>query len=137
MAGNLNTVIDTTVIPSLSPDTGTQFFTQDDGFGVPLDTDTRNNALKEVDDQLIAKGLIDKNGKPANAIKTVIEFESEFSIPTAGILVKGCLDECDVCEPMVKERMQLENDLLRRQIELLDKSQEYRCCPVPAPADSN
>jgi len=28
--------------------------------------------------------------------------------------------------------MQLENDLLRKQIELLEKSQEYRCCP-PAP----
>jgi hypothetical protein len=132
-----NTVIDTSAIPSLSPNIGTQFFTQDDGAGTPLDTDTRNKALKEVDDQLIAKNLLDKTGKVTTEIKTVIEFESEFSIPTAGILVKGCLDDCDICEPMVKERMQLENDLLRKQIELLDKSQEYRCCPAPATTDSN
>lgn len=132
-----NTVIDTTAIPSLSPDTGSQFFTQDDSSGIPLDTDIRNNALKEVDDQLIAKNLIDKNGKVTTGIRTVIEFSSEFSIPTAGILVKGCLDDCDVCEPMLKERMQLENDLLRRQIELLDKSQEYRCCPAPPATDTN
>jgi hypothetical protein len=59
-------------------------------------------------------------------------FDMEFSLPTGGVIVKGCLDECDVCEPHVKERLQLENDLLRRQIELLEKSQEYRCCP-PAP----
>jgi hypothetical protein len=34
--------------------------------------------------------------------------------------------------------MELENKLLARQIELLDKAQEYRCCPAdeeePAPA---
>ncbi|HEX9509578.1 MAG TPA: hypothetical protein VF939_03790 [Puia sp.] len=133
----LNTVIDTTAIPSLSPDTGTQFFTQDDSFGIPLDTDTRNMALKEVDDQLVARNLIDKNGQVTPEIKTAIEFESDFSIPTAGILVKGCLDECDVCEPLVKERMQLENDLLRKQIELLEKSQEYRCCPVSPVTDGD
>ena len=28
------------------------------------------------------------------------------------------------------ENKKLQNDLLKRQIELLDKSQEYRCCPV-------
>jgi hypothetical protein len=28
------------------------------------------------------------------------------------------------------ERKELENKLLQRQIELLDKSQEYRCCPA-------
>lgn len=132
-----NTVIDTSAIPSLSPNIGSQLFTGDDGAGTPLDTDTRNKALKEVDDQLIAKNLLDKTGKVTTEIKTVIEFESEFSIPTAGILVKGCLDDCDICEPMVKERMQLENDLLRRQIELLDKSQEYRCCPAPAATAAN
>jgi hypothetical protein len=49
--------------------------------------------------------------------------------------VKGCLDACDVCEPEVQkkralelERLELENQLLKRKIELLDKAQEYRCC---------
>ena len=86
----------------------------------------------EVDAQLIAKNLIDKEGKVSKETKQTIEFEMEFSLPTPGIIVKGCLDDCDVCEPALKERMQLENDLLRKQIELLEKSQEYRCCP-PAP----
>jgi hypothetical protein len=81
---------------------------------------------------LVASKLIDKTGKVVQETKQSIEFEMEFSLPTAGIIVKGCLDDCDVCEPQVKERMQLENDLLRKQIELLEKSQEYRCCP-PAP----
>ena len=30
------------------------------------------------------------------------------------------------------EEQELKNQLLKRQIELLDKSQEYRCCPVGA-----
>jgi hypothetical protein len=53
------------------------------------------------------------------------------------MLVKGCLDECNTCEPAFEQEIALEiehkrlqNDLLKRQIELLDKSQEYRCCPV-------
>jgi hypothetical protein len=28
------------------------------------------------------------------------------------------------------ERKKLENELLKKQIDLLEKSQEYRCCPV-------
>lgn len=100
--------------------------------GIAIDGETRTKAIKEVDEQLVAKGLIDKAGNVAAETKKKIEFEMEFSLPTPGIIVKGCLDDCDVCEPMLKERMQLENDLLRKQIELLEKSQEYRCCP-PAP----
>ena len=53
----------------------------------------------------------------------------EFSLPTAGVIVKGCLDECNTCEPAARERIHLQNELLRKQIELLEKSQEYRCCP--------
>jgi hypothetical protein len=97
-----------------------------------MDNETRAKALKEVDTELMAKNLIDKEGKVSKETKQTIEFEMEFSLPTPGIIVKGCLDECDVCEPVLKERMQLENDLLRKQIELLEKSQEYRCCPPAA-----
>jgi hypothetical protein len=107
-------------------------FTSDQNFGIPIEGEVRNQALKEVDEQLMAKNLIDKAGSVTKETKQAIEFESEFSLPTPGIIVKGCLDDCDVCEPHLKERMQLENDLLRKQIELLEKSQEYRCCP-PAP----
>lgn len=97
--------------------------------GSPIDADAREKALKEVDDALMARNLLGKDGRVNMETKQTIEFESEFSLPTPGIIVKGCLDECDVAEPLLKERMQLENDLLRKQIELLEKSQEYRCCP--------
>jgi hypothetical protein len=107
-------------------------FTLEQNFGTPLDGDTRSKALKEVDEQLVGLKLIDKDGKVSKETKQTIDIEMEFSLPTPGIIVKGCLDDCDVCEPQLKERMQLENDLLRKQIELLEKSQEYRCCP-PAP----
>lgn len=110
---------------------GTSFLS-DSNFGTPIDGTVRESALKQVDEELIAKNLIDRTGKVTNETKQQIEFESELSLPTPGIILKGCLDDCDVCEPLVKERMQLENDLLRKQIDLLEKSQEYRCCP-PAP----
>ena len=128
--------IDTASLASVNPNTGSQFFTGDQNAGTPLDADTRAKALKEVDEQLVKKNLIDKSGKVTTETKQQIKFESTFSLPTAGIIVKGCLDDCEVCEPWLKERMQLENDLLRRQIELLEKSQEYRCCP-PAPVVTN
>jgi hypothetical protein len=54
------------------------------------------------------------------------------------MLVQGCLDDCDMCEPAVMraieldlQRKALENELLKRRIELLDQAQEYRCCPLP------
>ena len=60
----------------------------------------------------------------------------EIALPTAAIIVKGRLDECNTCEPELAraldldlQRKHLENELLKRQIELLDKAQEYRCCP--------
>ena len=124
--------LDTASLLSANPNLTRSAFNTDQNFGTPLDTETRAKALKEVDTQLITKNLIDKEGKVSKETKQMIEFEMEFSLPTPGIIVKGCLDDCDVCEPTLKERMQLENDLLRKQIELLEKSQEYRCCP-PAP----
>ena len=56
-------------------------------------------------------------------------WERQIALPTAGVIVKGCLDECDVCEPSLARKIELENELLKKQIDLLEKSQEYRCCP--------
>ncbi|HEY5369416.1 MAG TPA: hypothetical protein VIJ75_10515 [Hanamia sp.] len=95
----------------------------------PISAAIRNAALAQVDQQLLTEGLLDSSGKASNSIKSKISFEQEFSLPTSGIIVKGCLDDCCVCEPEVKENLQLQNDLLRKQIQLLEKSQEYRCCP--------
>ena len=109
------------------------------GFQQPITNSARAKALNEVDAQLVARGLLDKaTGKAAEKILLEINYERETSLPTAGVIVKSCLDDCNICEPAVEQReklelyrMELENKLLERQIELLDKSQEYRCCPQP------
>lgn len=126
---------DASAIPAINPAIGKKISIAEPEGGLPLTEDIRMQALKEADTQLMAKGLIDPSGKPTGETKESIDFEMEFALPTAGIIVKSCMDECGICEPLVQERMQLENDLLRKQIELLEKSQEYRCCP-PAPVDN-
>jgi hypothetical protein len=104
----------------------------------PLSAEVRDAALREVDEDLVAAGLIDRVGGNVSQ-ETVAEFgfEIETCLPTPAILIKGCLDECNVCEPALEreialdlQRRELENKLLERRIELLEKSQEYRCCPV-------
>jgi hypothetical protein len=52
------------------------------------------------------------------------------------VIVKACLDDCSACEAELEkkidlelQRLDLQNKLLAKQIELLEKSQEYRCCP--------
>lgn len=103
----------------------------------PLPAAVRAAALAEVDKALIEQGLLGENGELSPGTKEAFGFSRTSCIPTAGVIVKGCLDECNVCEPELKqemklrlERMKLENDLLKRQVDLLDKAQEYRCCPV-------
>ena len=74
---------------------------------------------------------------PPHAIAPSPEPPPSPARPTPGVLVKGCLDDCDICEPELKQEMaldlarkDLENQLLKKQIDLLEKSQEYRCCPA-------
>lgn len=104
----------------------------------PIPVDVRRAALKQVDQDLVREGLLDKEGGtvPAASQKT-LGWEKTMAIPTPGVLVKGCLDDCDICEPELKQqialdlvRRDLENQLLKKQIDLLEKSQEYRCCPA-------
>ena len=104
----------------------------------PFPKAVREAALAEVDKQLIDEGLIEKTGGAVS--RRALEqfnYERRTVLPTAGVIVKGCLDTCGVCEPELEkkmelelERLDLENQLLKRQIELLDKAQEYRCCPA-------
>ncbi|MGZ4333865.1 MAG: hypothetical protein ACXVRJ_06285 [Gaiellaceae bacterium] len=103
----------------------------------PLSAAVRQAALKAVDDELVKEGLLDKvGGDVSPKAQGLFGWERQVALPTAGIIVKGCLDECDVCEPSLDkeiqldlERKHLENELLKKQIALLEKSQEYRCCP--------
>ena len=98
----------------------------------------RQKALDEVKAELARVGLLDKEtGLVSPQAQERFGYTRTTSLPTPGIIVKGCLDDCDVCEPELHrsieldlERKALENKLLARQIELLEKSQEYRCCPV-------
>jgi len=107
--------------------------------GVPT-VDLREAALKQVDQDLVKQGLLDKvGGNVSPAAKKKFSFEVESALPTPGVLVKGCLDECDICEPALKrsiqldlERKHLENEKLKREIELMDKDQQHRCCPGEA-----
>ena len=96
----------------------------------------RDAALAAVDAELVKEGLLTKDGSVSERAKSLFGWEREIALPTAGVIVKGCLDECDVCEPSLTreielelERKHLENELLKKQIALLEKSQEYRCCP--------
>jgi hypothetical protein len=96
----------------------------------------RDQAIKQVQKELQQEGLLGANGKVSKEAQTLYSFEKQSALPTPGILVKGCLDDCDVCEPTLMkeieldlEHKRLQNELLKKQIDLLDKSQEYRCCP--------
>jgi len=102
----------------------------------PITAADRQAVLDAVDKELIAEGLLGKNGEVTEATKKLLGWEREIALPTAGVIVKGCLDECDICEPHLDREIELdlapkhlENELLKKKIELLEKSQEYRCCP--------
>jgi hypothetical protein len=105
--------------------------------GVPITTVTRRAAIEEVDQQLMDQGLLGNDGLVSKKAQEDFGFKHRSALPTAGVIVKGCLDGCSVCEPELQrkmqlelDRMELENALLKRQTELLEKSQEYRCCPA-------
>ncbi len=103
----------------------------------PMPEAVRQKALAEVDAGLVAARLIARPGGAVTEIaKRQFSFEVQSALPTPGLFVRGCLDECSICEEAVQEEIRLDlehkrlqNKLLERQIELLEKSQEYRCCP--------
>jgi hypothetical protein len=85
----------------------------------------------------VEEGLIDKDGQVTKQAEERLGWKREFRLPTPGVIVKGCLDDCSTCEPAREKeielelaRKELENELLKRRIALLDKEQEYRCCPA-------
>ncbi len=81
------------------------------------------------------KAAVAKADRIMAALPDVKTFEQVSIIPTEALYVQSELGDCLLCEPYVVakhelelERMKLENRKLRREIELLDKAQEYRCC---------
>lgn len=111
----------------------------------PLTVEVRAEALKQVDEELVAMGLLDRaGGQLSDELARELSFEIQTCLPTPALLIKGCLDECNVCEPARERqielelaRAELENKLLERQIELLDRAQEYRCCPAGEEEDED
>ncbi len=103
----------------------------------PLSAAVHKAALDQVDKDLVTNGLLTAvGGTVAPAAQKAFEVITESCLPTPGIVVKGCLDECGTCEPQLQRKIELEldhmelrNKLLQRQIDLLDQAQEYRCCP--------
>ncbi|MCU7806170.1 MAG: hypothetical protein KZQ96_23605, partial [Candidatus Thiodiazotropha sp. (ex Lucinoma borealis)] len=103
----------------------------------PVNQEISAKALTAVQSDLQKNGIVDANGNASKQIRAEMEFEFRTNLPTPGVVVKGCLDDCETCEPALEERIKIElehkrlqNELLKKQIDLLDKSQEYRCCPV-------
>jgi hypothetical protein len=102
--------------------------------------DLRAAALKQLDQDLVKEGLLDKVGGVVSPdAKNKFSFEVKSALPTPGVLVKGCLDDCDICEPTLHRsieldlvRKHLENEKLKREIELMDQDQQHRCCPAGA-----
>lgn len=108
------------------------------------EVDIRQLAIRRAMEEFMEQGIIDRNGEITKEFAEQMNFKRESAIPTAGVVVKGYLDECDTCEPLLKrsyelevEHRRLQNELLSKQIELLEKSQEYRCCPCDDEEEDN
>lgn len=105
----------------------------------PVPPAVQDKVLKQIDDDLVKEGILAKAGSDEVGARLAAElnFERTYCLPTQGIVVKGCLDRCNTCEESRQKsialdlvRKDLENQLLAKQVALLEKSQEYRCCPV-------
>ena len=101
----------------------------------PVSYEVRDAALNQVGNELRGEGILNGEGHCTSEIVETLSWERIVRLPTPGVTVKACLDECNACEPARKraielelENQELENRMLRRQIELLAESQEYRCC---------
>jgi hypothetical protein len=102
-----------------------------------FDSDIRDDAISAVKADLQKTGMVNDDGSPTKEIIAELSWEHIELIPTGGLMVKGCLDPCSVCEPQRENEIELDlknkslqNELLTKQIALLDKHSDYRCCPV-------
>ena len=99
----------------------------------PVSYEVRDAALSQVANELRGEGIINGDGHCTREIVETLSWERVVRLPTPGVTVKACLDECNACEPerhraieLELESQELENLKLRRQIELLERSEEYR-----------
>lgn len=97
--------------------------------------DVKDRAITAVMVELVQAGLLDEDGDVSDAAKLKYGWTRTLTLPTPGIQVRSCLDECDACEPELHrkidlelDRMELENRLLERRIELMDRDKEHNPC---------
>ena len=103
------------------------------GHNGPVSYEVRDAALSQVANELRGEGIINGDGRCTSEIVETLSWERVVRLPTPGVTVKACLDECMACEPerhraieLELESQELENFKLRRQIELLERSEKYR-----------
>ena len=108
----------------------------------PIAVVDRRAALASVDADLVRNRIATRDPKtrelkPSQETRARLNLKIRSSLPTPGVMVRACLDECESCEPLRQEllktdleRKKLENELLKQQINLLDKHKDYRCCPA-------
>lgn len=116
-----------------------------------IDPELARRAEAMVLDQLVAAGLLNQDGTPSEDAQERLGWTRDLVLPTPGVQVRTCLDECTACEPELHkkiqlelERMELENRKLAREIELMDRDKDHRCCsddgngtpPEPGPEPS-
>ena len=107
----------------------------------PVDPATARKAEQMVLAELVEAGLLNQDGTPSEAAKARMDWERELILPTPGVKVRTCLDDCTACEPELHrkielelERMELENRKLEREIELMDRDSDHRCCSDEQPS---
>ena len=104
------------------------------GSAGPIPPEVREQAQRQVEQDLVNAGLFAKTeGMVSSQIQDEFCFERHFSLPTPGIIIKGCLDDCNVCEPRLQREMEfalehkyLEDQRVKQQKEIGEKAGE--CC---------
>ncbi|MCU7892911.1 MAG: hypothetical protein KZQ78_15420 [Candidatus Thiodiazotropha sp. (ex Ustalcina ferruginea)] len=91
----------------------------------PVNQEISAKALTAVQSDLQKNGIVDANGNASKQIRAEMEFEFRTSLPTPGVVVKGCLDDCQTCEPALEERIKIELEHKRLQNELLKKTDRF------------
>lgn len=103
-----------------------------------LTPEERDAALKAVTTDLVRAGLITPDGKATERAQNLYGWTHTICLPLDGVHVMSCLSDCDVCEPELKrkielelDRLELENARVARETELMDQDLDHqpRCCP--------
>lgn len=106
-----------------------------------LTQEERDAAVKAVMADLVKAGLVTADGKVTARAQRLYGWSHTICLPLDGVHVMSCISDCDVCEPELKkkielelERMALENASIARENELMDRDLEHQ---PPCDEDDN